>query len=48
MLISDKLKTTKFTESEEEIVRYFLEQKDGIAKNLQEKFQNYYIVHHHR
>lgn len=32
MLISDKLKTTKFTESEEEIVRYFLEQKDGIAK----------------
>ena len=39
MLISDKLKTFDFTDSEKEIVKYFLNQKEEIENN---------IVRHHR
>ena len=47
MLISDKLKSFDFTYAEKEIVKYFLNQKEEIARQ-HVKYQRDCIVRHHQ
>ena len=48
MLISDKLKSFDFTYAEKEIVKYFLNQKEEIARQSHVKYQRDCIVRHHQ
>lgn len=48
MLISDKLKSFDFTYVEKEIVKYFLNQKEEIARQSTREISKRLYVRHHQ